>query len=79
MAAFFGDTVCAFQLPLVRDGGAAADLHLYLPQDALPLPPRPPDRVRLHTRFFLKSQRTLLRYTGYGPISGCGNNNVQPV
>lgn len=44
------DAVGAVQLPLVCDGGASADLHLHLPQDALPLTPHPPDRVRLHTR-----------------------------
>jgi hypothetical protein len=40
------DAVGAIQLPLVRDGGAAAHLHLHIPQDALPLPPHPTDRVR---------------------------------
>jgi hypothetical protein len=53
MPSFSADTVCALQLPLVRDGGAAAYLHLHVPQDALPLPPNPPDRVRLYTRLFL--------------------------
>jgi hypothetical protein len=41
------DAVGSVQLPLVRDGGAVADLHLHIPQDALPLPPHPTDRVRL--------------------------------
>lgn len=80
MAAFSGDTVCAFQLPLVRDGGAAADLHLHLPQDALPLPPHPPDRVRLHTLylFFFERKSQLLskdmvrfRYVGIIMCSLC--------
>lgn len=75
------DAVGAVQFPLVCDGGASVDLHLHLPQDALSLSPHPPDRVRLHTRLFLK--KNLKEYCcdavkEYGSISGYGND-MQPV
>ena len=76
-AASLVDAVGAVQLPLVCDGGAAADLHLHLPHDALPLSPHPPDRVRLH------SYSSFREYCcdadqGSVSISGCGND-IQPV
>lgn len=54
------DAVCALQLPLLRHRRAAADLHLHLPQDALPLHPRPTDRVRFVVLRFLLRPASLL-------------------